>query len=286
MSAVRGHLNDTLRFSSVDGPGNRFVVFLQGCNFNCTYCHNPYTIGTCTHCGLCIDPCSERALSWVNGRGVVVDRTACTDQGTCMTVCDYDSTPLSSMVTVEDLLGEIRETAPFLSGITVSGGEPTLQPEFVAALFEAIKADAELAHLTTFVDSNGAATRQTWDIVLPNMDAAMIDLKAFDDASHRSITGVPNNRVLETIPFLAAKGRLFEVRLVVVPGENDSTEELTATAAWLADIDPAMRIKLIGVRRHGVREMYLDRITEPDPAAMERYEGTLRDGGLTEIVVV
>jgi pyruvate formate lyase activating enzyme len=209
MSQTPGLLADVVPFSWVDGPGNRFVLFLQGCNFNCTACHNPHTIPL--------------------------------------------STGRARVVTVPEVLEELRPVHAFLSGVTVSGGEASLQPEFVHGVFTAIKADPDLRHLTTFLDTNGATSRETWDLLLPVTDGAMVDLKAFDPDVHQDLTGTSNDQTLDSIRHLAAAGVLHEVRLLLVPGHNDSAEHLTATARWLLAVDPEMRIKVIAFRPHGVR---------------------------------
>jgi pyruvate formate lyase activating enzyme len=209
MSATRGLIADVVRFSCVDGPGNRFVVFLQGCDFDCLACHNPHTI-----------PAESRAAHWRS---------------------------------VSDLIAQVRATAPFLSGVTVSGGEATRQPAFLRDFFTALHDDERLARLSRYVDSNGDAPRAVWDDLMPVMDRAMIDLKALDRDLHIRLTGRPNDRVLGSIRHLAAHGKLHEVRLLLVPGVNDDDRTLATTAAWLRDVDPDVRVKVIGFRRHGVR---------------------------------
>jgi pyruvate formate lyase activating enzyme len=209
VSPTAGLLADTIRFSFVDGPGNRFVLFLQGCNFDCAACHNPRTIPLA----------SKRARR----------------------------------VSVGEVLDEMRQVHRFLSGITVSGGEATLQRDFVHDLFTAIKNDVELDHLTTFLDTNGAAPRDTWDHLLPVTDGVMVDLKALDPELHRTLTGSTNDEVLASIRHLVARRKLHEVRLLLVPGVNDTTDQLRRTAEFLVSLDPSMRIKVIGFRHHGVR---------------------------------
>ncbi len=285
MKAAQGHLNDVIRFSAVDGPGNRFVVFLQGCNFNCIACHNPYTINECDSCGICVEPCPEMAL-WFDGHHrVVVDDDVCTNCDICIQVCPSDSTPLSRMVRLDGLTRQIDEVSPFISGITVSGGEPTMQVDFVAGLFSSIKCNTKLSRLTTFVDSNGHARRDVWDRLLPVMDGAMIDLKALDPAVHREMTGESNELVLETIRYLAEWDRLYEVRLLMVPGMNDSPENVANTAKWLHDVDPGLRVKLIGFRQNGVRPQFAA-IPEADPDHLAALADIIRDVGVGDLIVV
>lgn len=241
MSPLLGLLADVVPFSWVDGPGNRFVVFLQGCNFNCVACHNPHTIPL--------------------------------------------DTPRARVVGVPVLLDEVRPLHRFLSGVTLSGGEATLQPDFAAALFSAVKADAELGHLTTFLDTNGAAKREVWDQLMPAMDAAMVDLKALDPDVHVGLTGATNDQVLASIRYLAAHEKLYEVRLLLVPGVNDSRDQLERTAQWLLDVDPNMRVKVIGFRPHGVRAAARQWL-EPTADQRASYEHLLSRAGIRELTLV
>ena len=285
MNTTPGRLNKVLRFSTVDGPGNRFVIFVQGCNFNCVNCHNPYTIADCNHCGLCVDPCPEAALAIESGPTVVVDLAACTSCDVCIEVCPFDSTPLAYETSVDEIIDQIRETSKFLSGITVSGGEATLQPDFVFDLFSAVKADPDLAHLTTLVDTNGSAPVALWDRLSPVMDGAMVDLKALDEIVHIQLTGASNGPVLESIQHLASIGRLSEVRLLIMPGYNDDDDSVEEAASWLSSIDPNMRIVVIGFRNHGVRPG-LEYLAEADSESTERIGDVLREAGFDDVVVV
>jgi pyruvate formate lyase activating enzyme len=208
-----GLVASTIPFSNVDGPGNRFVVFLQGCNFDCAACHNPQTIPG--H-----DP--------VDGEG-------------------------PQRLSIDDLLADIRRATPFISGVTVSGGEATRQTAFLHALFAAVKTELGLAHLTCMVDSNGVCELGVWDDLAPVMDGAMIDLKCLDRVTHEEMTGQPNEQVLASIHHLHELDRLYEVRLLLIAGLNDDSDLLRRTAEWLASVDPRMRVKVIGFRPHGVR---------------------------------
>jgi pyruvate-formate lyase-activating enzyme len=186
---------------------------------------------------------------------------------------------------VADLLAEIRRAAPFLSGITVSGGEATQQSEFVQSLFSAVKAEPDLRLLTCFVDSNGATGPETWETLARSMDGAMIDLKCLDSEIHRSMTGQPNEMVLASISELHRLGLLYEVRLLLLAGVNDHPALLRRTAAWLADIDPAMRVKVIGFRNHGVRP-HVPALIEPSPASLQSSATLLLEFAQFDVCVI
>lgn len=278
-----GLVTDTLEFSSVDGPGNRFVVFLQGCSFDCLACHNPYTITPCIDCRECVATCPSGALGVDVLGHVTWDAGTCEGGDTCLAVCPYDSTPKARTLAVAEVIERLRPAAPFLSGITVSGGEATGQPAFVRALFTAVK--AEFGRLTCFVDSNGDADPATWDLLDPVMDAAMIDLKCLDDGIHRRLARASNARVLESIRLLASRGKLYEVRLLLLAGLNDADDLLVRTGEWLAAVDPGLRVKVIGYRHHGVRPSTIP-LREPSPAQRQHYADVLRSVGGFDLVVV
>jgi YjjW family glycine radical enzyme activase len=220
-------LAGVVRSSVVDGPGNRYVLFLQGCNFDCTACHNPSTIGRCDACGACVPVCPHGALSFAGPGTIAFDAAACDHCRACLAVCPIHADPAIRVVAVATVLEEIRPTVRFLSGITVSGGEPTTQFEALLALFTAVKADSEMRHLTTLVDSNGTLPVARWRQLLPVLDGAMVDLKAGTESLHRLLTGHPGAPVREAIRFLAAAERLTEVRLLVVEGSPALPENST-----------------------------------------------------------
>lgn len=271
MSSPLGLITDTIAFSNVDGPGNRFVVFFQGCNFDCIACHNSYTINLCNHCGECVFACPSGALDFALTGTVMWNSEQCTGSDACVTACPWDATPKAQRRSVDALLADLRRAAPFVSGITVSGGEATQQADFLRALFGAVKADPALAGLTCLVDSNGAADQSTWTSLLLVMDGAMIDLKCLDPDIHRSITGQPNDQVLGSIRYLDAVDRLYEVRLLLMPGINDDLDLLARTAGWLAAVNRRMRVKLIGFRKHGVRPGH-PQLVEPTEEQMQTYQ--------------
>lgn len=241
MRSTPARLADVVPFSWVDGPGNRFVVFTQGCPFDCLACHNPETIAT--------------------------------------------NPPGTRQTTVGEVLEEIRPVEPYLTGVTVSGGEATMQWRFVRDLFTETRADDQLGRLTTYVDTNGHALPRVWDELLPVTDGFMVDLKALDPEVHRRLTGRDNALVLDSIRHLHEHGRLAEVRLLLVPGFNDSVDQLARTADWLTELDPRMRVVVIGFRPHGVRPEFAS-LPEAGPDVLDRARTVLTWGGLRQVVTV
>jgi pyruvate formate lyase activating enzyme len=240
MSSTRGLVASSVRSSGVDGPGNRYVLFLQGCNLDCVGCHNPTTI-----------PRYES---------------------------DPDP-PFGCWRTVDDVLGELRSLRPFLSGITVSGGEATLQLDFLVALFSAIKTDPALRDLTTLLDTNGTLDESGWERLAPVLDGAMVDLKAWSPDLHRSITGSAPSAVHRTIEWLAARGLLAEVRLLLIEGVNDSEQELAGWASFVAGAAPGVPGRVLGFRHRGTRQA-ARKWAETSEGAVARAESILVSAGV------
>jgi len=253
MNSTPGTVSKILNYSCVDGPGNRLVVFLQGCNFNCQACHNPHTIGQCNHCGDCIPACHVDALSMVDGR-VVFDPEHCDQCDACLDACPIDANPMVSDHTVADILALLHKHKPFLNGITVSGGEPTQQLKFVIDLFAAIKAAPELQEITCFIDSNGHLGASGWEKLLPVTDGVMLDIKAFSQQLHGAMTGKSNHRSLRSAQILRAAGKLHEIRFLLVPGKTDTDEELNQLAEFLGELGDDVQLRLNAFQHHGVRD--------------------------------
>lgn len=252
MKCLQAPVSKILTWSCVDGPGNRMVLFLQGCNFNCLGCHNPHTIGQCNNCGDCITACPTSALAMRGGR-VRFYPERCSDCDDCLKTCPIDANPMVQAYSVEDILTLLRENRFFLSGITVSGGEATMHVAFIKALFTAMGDDPELRHLTRFIDSNGHLGPAGWQELLAVTDGVMLDIKAFDAALHRFLTKRANTRSLASARLLSDAGKLFELRYLMIPGFTDAETEIDALIAFARTLKGSVRIRLNGFRRHGVR---------------------------------
>jgi len=282
MSSAQATVSKILTYSCVDGPGNRLVIFLQGCNFNCTACHNPHTIGQCNHCGDCIPACHASALSLVNGK-ISFDPLACDSCDDCTEMCPISANPMVQQYGVAEILQLLHKHRPFLSGITVSGGEPTRQIKFVFELFQAVKADEELAGLSCFIDSNGYLGAANWERLLPVTDGVMLDIKAFDEAVHEDLTGKRNLRSLESARILHAAGKLYELRFLLVPGVTDRKNELDQLIEFVGTLGEDVRIRLNAFQHHGVRGKALDWEKMPE-AGVEVAAERLRAAGLGNVI--
>ncbi len=252
MNMPRATVSKILPFSCVDGPGNRLVLFLQGCNFACVTCHNPHTMALCTHCGDCVPACPTGALTLRDGR-VVFDPATCTDCDDCLRACPINANPMVREMSLQEVLAVLRENLAFLDGLTVSGGEATTQLKFLVALFSAIRSAPDLAHLSCLVDSNGHLGPNGWARLLPGADGVMLDIKALDPETHRRLTGQDNARVLASARLLQAAGKLEEIRYLVIPGVTDTEPEIAALGAFLDELGAAPRLRLNAFQAHGVR---------------------------------
>lgn len=252
MNSRRATVNKILTFSCVDGPGNRLVVFMQGCNFDCPGCHNPYTIGICNNCADCVSICHAGALSLRDGK-IVLAQEACDQCDDCLRACPISASPMTREYTVAEIIDIARANRPFLNGITVSGGEATLHRGFVTDLFSAIKTDAKLTGLTCFLDTNGHLEARFWEPLLAVTDGVMLDIKAASRPTHRALTGRDNRNVLRSAKLLHGTGKLHEIRLLMIPGMSACTRELKKIADFIISLDPGIRVRLNAFQLHGVR---------------------------------
>ena len=293
MTGGRVPVNKIIPFSAVDGPGNRTAVFVQGCNFNCHYCHNPETRAVCISCGDCVSTCPAGALTLSEDGLVLFDPAKCVGCDTCIHTCTHDASPRIRYMRPEEVYAEVRKNVPFIRGVTVSGGECTFYPQFLHDLAVLAKQDG----LGFLLDSNG-----TYDFeadpadLLSVIDGVMLDIKAYDAADHRAVTDVDNALVLKNMRFLADRGQLYEVRTVVVPELFDTEKTIVDTARalrpylerqkhWPKNEGESIRYKIIKYRPFGVRETYRS-FTPPTDAWLEHLAERARAEGMSDIVII
>ena len=247
-------VNNIINFSNVDGPGNRMAIFFQGCNFRCTYCHNPETINFCNNCGECVQVCPVSALKTEDGI-VKWDKKICVDCDECIKTCRFFSSPKTEKYTVADLIKEVEKVKIFIQGITVSGGEATLNAHFITEFFKEVKK----MNLSVFVDTNGGIdlSLEKYKEFVEVTDKFMLDIKAWDSTEHKELTGADNEIVLKNLRFLLEKNKMYEVRTVVNSMIN-AKETIMKTAEILKDY-PDVRYKIIAYRHFGVKEEFKEK---------------------------
>jgi len=186
-------------------------------------------------------------------------------------------------MSAQEVFDQIRKQIPFIRGITVSGGECTLYPDFLKELFTLCK----MLGLTTLIDSNGTYDFSKNEELLNVTDGIMLDVKAFDSKQHEKITGSNNNIILENVAFLAKRGKLYEVRTVIVTELFDTVETVRQIAKMLKPYltKQDIRYKIIAFRPKGVREQY-SHYEIPEKEYLERLAVIMREELFENIIIL
>ena len=277
---MKGIVNKIIPFSSVDGPRNRTSIFLQGCNFNCIYCHNPETINLCSNCGLCLLSCPTKALTKDNGK-VLWNKANCCNCDSCIKTCNSCSSAKVQSMSADEVMEEIMNYKPFISGITVSGGECTLQEEFLVELFKRAKKE----NLTCFIDSNGSKDFRKMNELTELCDKVMLDVKVWDKDTHNKYIQFDNTNVLNNLEYLISIDKLYEVRTVVVPDIFNNEETVERVSKIIGKSNLNIRYKLIIFRALGVREEIKD-MKSPTLDTMEQLKAIAHKNGVKDVVIV
>lgn len=231
-------------FSIHDGPGIRTVVFLKGCSLECQWCSNPECISPspevgfiktlCTKCGKCAGVCPDGALVYEAEEFPRILRERCSGCGECSSVCSYKAIVLYGQpMSVDEVLDVVKRDGMFYQasggGITVSGGEPLLRPQFVSDLFEKCRE----AGIHTCIETSGCAAESALRQVLPYTDYVLYDLKHLNSEKHCQYTGKPNSLILSNAKIVASSGVETLFRMPLIPGINDDRQNIKMTAEFL-----------------------------------------------------
>lgn len=236
-----GYVRRIVPFSSVDGPGNRTAVFMQGCNFRCFYCHNPETQQV--------------------GDG---------------------SIPLEGVMAMDhrEVVTAVLKYRDFTQGVTLSGGECTVQLDFLLALCK----DLQASNIEVFVDTNGHLAPRDFRQLCPYVDKFIFDVKATRIAEHTALTGHSPELVLENLAWAIAGKQLYEVRTVVVPDVLPNRVTVADTSR-LISVDAAIRYKLIKFRARGVGPRF-GALRTPDDQYMAGLQALALSLGVAKCIIV
>jgi len=290
-------------YSIHDGPGIRTVVFLKGCGLECQWCSNPECISPhpevglvkalCTKCGKCAGICPSEALIFEAGQLPRIKRELCSGCGACSAVCYYKALVLyGKPMNADEVFDAVNRDKMFYEasggGVTVSGGEALLHPQFVCDLFEKCR----LAGVHTCIETSGYAPESALRQVLRYTDHVLYDLKHLNSKKHRQYTGKPNHRILSNAKIVAASKAEKLFRMPLIPGINDDVQNIKGTSEFLHGLgNNALRIELMPYHRLGKgkyesldRSYPLPDVLSPEPDKIESVKKAFEVNGIICVV--
>jgi pyruvate formate lyase activating enzyme len=269
---------DIQRFSIHDGPGIRTLVFFKGCNFHCDWCQNPeahdaqpivaFYADRCRESFSCEEVCAEQAIA---RSGFRINTDRCTVCGDCVESCAYSALRLiGEMLTPEELMERVLPDKAYFEsggGVTLSGGEPTLYPEFVDRFVDLCVRSC----IHTGIETAGRFSLQKCLPILEKIDLIYFDLKILDPVRHEQAVGKGLETVLGNAEYLAKNGFPVEFRMPLVPGYTDTEENIDAAIELLKSIGHP---KLHLLEYHNMGEVKIDIIQGKQlKLGLSRYTG-------------
>jgi pyruvate formate lyase activating enzyme len=258
---MKARIIDIKHFAIHDGNGIRTTIFFKGCPLNCVWCHNPESISpkqdiwitynSCIKCLKCLK-CPNKAIT-INDKGLInIVKTKCNFCGYCTDICPSNSiSRIDREITVDEIINEVQKDKVFYKtsagGITLSGGEPFLQKDFVLPLLKELKAKG----FTTCVETSMYTDIETLKEAVKFVDKFFVDIKILDNELHKKFTGVSNKKILENFKFLAENAKEIEVRIPLIPNITATENNLLKTAEFIKKINPNISIELLNYNSFG-----------------------------------
>ncbi len=293
-----GLVSKIQRYSIKDGPGIRTTVFLKGCSMQCAWCCNPELINPqpeilkdqklCIHCGECFSNCPEDAI-FKEANEYVINRTLCTACGICVEVCPVGAYELiGRSMSVNELMFELVKDRVFYEvsdgGVTFSGGEPTLQHRFVRRVAQEMIGN----QIHVALDTCGNVPWEYLQDLLDVVDLVLYDIKFVDNEKHTRFTGVDNKVIMQNAEKLSDAGIPLIIRLPLLPGINDTIEEIKEIVSFIEWLEIVKRVDILPYHKLGTgkypmlgKEYRLEKLEPPDRNHLEKLRGFIQANGFT-----
>ena len=248
--SITGNIFEIQKMSTEDGPGLRTTVFFKKCNLRCAWCHNPESFYPepsiqwfsvrCIGCETCVNICPEHAIR-MEKDGIHIDRNKCTHCGLCVDNCPGTALrKLGEEITLDDLLNIVNKDAAYYlnskdGGITVSGGEAALQPNFTARFLQKCQ---EYGYHTA-LDTCGFVSKKNLEILFPYVDLFLYDLKEMDPIKHKEFTGQSNELILENAVWILNKiegtNKKMWIRTPLIPNFTATKENIQGIGSFIVE---------------------------------------------------
>jgi pyruvate formate lyase activating enzyme len=296
-ATMDGIVYNIQRYSIDDGPGVRTTVFLKGCPLSCLWCSNPesqnplpevtWRYTSCKRCGTCVETCPLQLIT-LDEDGVHIDRKNCDRCCKCIEACVQEALQMSGKkMTVDEVYDVVKRDADYYKvsggGLTCSGGEILMQADFVAEIFKRCKGD----EIHTCADTSGFGTKEAMERVLAYTDLVYYDLKFMDPAEHKKACGQSNELILSNLALVVEKGIPMVIRVPLIPGYNDSDENITAIAKTVAERTKETPVHILPYHRYGEnkyrmidRKYQLEDLESPTEEELDKAKHIIESFGL------
>lgn len=290
---------DIKRYAINDGPGIRVVIFFKGCNLHCAWCHNPESISAsaekmyapakCIRCGTCVEACPENAIT-LTPAGIITDAELCKLCGKCAEVCPTKAIEMSGKsMTVNEIMDIIEKERIFFDqsggGVTFSGGEPLVHTKILTELLD----ECGKRGIHRAVDTAGNVNTETLLEVARRTDLFLYDLKMMDSALHKKWIGAGNEKILHNLKSLSKANSNIIIRIPLIGGVNDTTENIELTAKFIAELEgdkkevhllPYHKIAQNKYSKLGKAD-HFEHLKEPDKQSLTRAIAKFKEFGIT-----
>ncbi len=286
MEQIKGYVFDIQRYSIHDGPGIRSTVFLKGCPLTCIWCANPesqkqvpqlmYLRHLCSQCYKCVEICPNKSIRILSDGSLEIDRDLCVGCGFCVDICPAEARQVSGkLMSMEEVIDVVKKDALFYKnsggGVTFSGGEATAQPDFLFSLSK----ECKKLGFHTALDTCGFVI---WDIlepILEYVDLVLFDVKQTNAKKHQQYTGVSNKLIFKNAKRIAVKNIPIILRAVLIPGHNDSDEDVGSLAQFALDLGGPeinlMPYHKLGLKKYESLDMKY-KLADAEPFTEEKIE--------------